>query len=96
MHRIPYGRSETGVTEAKKPAVLMMHGLLCSSMDWVNMGPQSSLALNLADTGYDVWLGNNRGNTWSRKHVSLDPNKDKDFWNYRYLKTILSFHRADY
>lgn len=83
LHRIPYGRDATGVTDKNKPAVLLMHGLLCSSMDWVNAGPQDSLALNLADAGYDVWLGNNRGNTWSRKHVSLNPDTDTEFWDYR-------------
>ncbi|KAJ8922568.1 hypothetical protein NQ315_007598 [Exocentrus adspersus] len=86
MHRIPHGRNETGIlaTSTKKPAVFLMHGLLCSSMDWVNAGPTRSLALNLADAGYDVWLGNNRGNTWSRKHVVLDPDVDKEFWDYSF------------
>jgi hypothetical protein len=36
----------------------------------------------LADTGYDVWLANARGNTYSRKHVALDPSELR-FWEYR-------------
>ena len=35
----------------------------------------------LSRAGYDVWLGNNRGNHDSKKHVSLDP-KGPDFWEF--------------
>lgn len=66
--------------------VFLMHGLLDSSTGWVLMGPNKSLAYLLADLGYDVWMGNARGNRYSRNHTRWNPNGDyqnrKQFWNF--------------
>ncbi|XP_050303081.1 lipase 3-like isoform X7 [Anthonomus grandis grandis] len=78
LHRIPSGRT----TKYKNGKVaFLQHGILCSAADWIVMGPEKSLALMLADEGYDVWLGNARGNTWSKKHVSLDT-FDSKYWQF--------------
>ncbi|CAD1468570.1 unnamed protein product, partial [Heterotrigona itama] len=37
----------------------------------------------LADEGYDVWLGNVRGNRYSRRNLNL-ATSDADFWTFRY------------
>ncbi|KYN36038.1 Lipase 3 [Trachymyrmex septentrionalis] len=67
----------------KKLPVLLQHGFLGSSADWVIPGKNKGLAFILADRGYDVWLGNFRGNTDSRAHVSLSPS-DSKFWNFSF------------
>ncbi len=43
-----------------------------------------------ANAGYDVWLGNSRGNKHSRRHVSLNPDKNASFWEFSFQ------HMADY
>lgn len=80
MHRIPYSPLSNS-TETARPVVFLQHGLLCSSVDWVIMGPGKSLAYLLSDAGYDVWLGNSRGNVYSSKHQSLSPSSSK-FWAF--------------
>ncbi|XP_026668832.1 lipase 1-like [Ceratina calcarata] len=63
------------------PAVFLQHGLLGSSADWLIANKSVSLAFLLADRGYDVWLGNFRGNTYSRAHVNLSSD-DRRFWDF--------------
>ncbi|KOB70611.1 Lipase [Operophtera brumata] len=64
-----------------KGPVLMNHGVFDSADGWILRG-NNSLAIMLADAGYDVWLANQRGCRYSRKHVSLNPDKDPEFWDY--------------
>lgn len=65
------------------PPVFLQHGLEGSSALWLLPGPhRGSLAFMLAERGYDVWLGNYRGNHESREHTKLDPNIDFDYWHF--------------
>lgn len=81
MHRIPYGVKANAGPAPNKPVAFVQHGLLSSSADWIIAGPEKGIGYLLADLGYDVWMGNARGNTYSKKHVSLDPKKAK-FWDF--------------
>jgi lysosomal acid lipase/cholesteryl ester hydrolase len=50
-------------------------------MEWVMNTPETAPAFVLARNGYDVWLGNNRGNRFSNSHVSMTV-EDKEFWDF--------------
>ncbi|KAG5876454.1 hypothetical protein JTB14_032687 [Gonioctena quinquepunctata] len=94
VHRIPYGRSG----RRNNKVAYLQHGLLMASSDWVLFGPEKSLAYILADEGYDVWMGNSRGNLYSRNHTTLNPDEDAVFWQFSWnelgsidLPTIIDY-----
>ncbi|KAK7207990.1 Alpha/Beta hydrolase protein [Myxozyma melibiosi] len=65
-----------------KPVVYLHHGLLMNSEIWVCLTEaQRCLPFILVELGYDVWLGNNRGNKYSKKHVTHSPEENK-FWDF--------------
>ncbi|KAH0950683.1 hypothetical protein HN011_001245 [Eciton burchellii] len=66
-----------------KNVVFLQHGVLCTSDCWVIFGSGKDLAFLLADQGYDVWLGNFRGNSYCRSHITMSP-KNGDFWQFSY------------
>ncbi|OWA51221.1 Lysosomal acid lipase/cholesteryl ester hydrolase [Hypsibius exemplaris] len=83
IQRIPHGRNESYVSGSRRPVVLLQHGLLVSSTNWITNLPNESLGFILADAGYDVWLGNMRGNVYGLKHKSF-PITSKEFWDFTF------------
>ena len=65
-----------------KPVVFLQHGMMDSADDWVINTQSNSLGLVLADRGYDVWLGNSRGNKYSL--ATTKKMTSKEFWAYSF------------
>ena len=90
VHRLPYKKTEdhnyarvnAGQGSIIKPVVYLHHGLLMNSEVWVCLTEEERcLPFALVNQGYDVWLGNNRGNKYSKKSTRLSPTST-EFWNF--------------
>jgi lysosomal acid lipase/cholesteryl ester hydrolase len=89
LQRIPDGRKKDYWTKNtlphssnSKPVVFLQHGILADATNWVLDYPSLSLGYILADSGFDVWLGNVRGNDYSRRNSRYGPSKE-EFWDWR-------------
>ena len=78
VYRIP---GNTGEVSHPKPPVFFQHGVFDSAYAWIMNYADIAPAFVASRGGYDVWLGNSRGNTYSREHVSLNPNHAK-YWEF--------------
>ncbi|CAM8957465.1 unnamed protein product [Rhodiola kirilowii] len=85
MQRIPQGRSSEG--SGDRPPVLLQHGLLMDGITWLLSPPEQSLALLLADNGFDVWIANTRGTKYSQGHTSLSPDDDA-YWDWSWDELV--------
>ncbi|KAL6661068.1 hypothetical protein ACP70R_000452 [Stipagrostis hirtigluma subsp. patula] len=90
LQRIPRGRGGGAAAggRAGQP-VLLQHGVLVDGMTWLLASPEESLAFILADRGFDVWIANNRGTRWSRRHVYLDPSS-RLYWNWSWDDLVVN------
>ncbi|OQV05194.1 alpha/beta-hydrolase lipase domain-containing protein [Cladophialophora immunda] len=90
VHRLPFRKGEehsgsqvnAGADSIRKPVVYLHHGLLMNSEVWVCLTEEERcLPFTLVQQGYDVWLGNNRGNKYSKKSTKHSPISSR-FWNF--------------
>uniref|UniRef100_T1JV94 Lipase n=1 Tax=Tetranychus urticae TaxID=32264 RepID=T1JV94_TETUR len=65
--------------------VLLLHGLTNSCSNWLMNSP---VAFLLANLGFDVWLINVRGTSYSTNHTHLDP-EDPEFWNFTFYEIAI-------
>jgi len=81
VFRIPGGKGSKNVNE--KP-VLLQHGLVDSADSFILHKEEKSYSYYLANNGFDVWLGNSRGNKHSRGHIKHNADKDSAYWDFTY------------
>lgn len=65
----------------KEIPVLLGHGIAQNAIAWTDLGNSGSVAYNLADQGYDVWVANFRGNRYANTHIKYTTS-DSEFWDY--------------
>lgn len=70
------------VAPTLKNVIFFQHGLLDSSYSWIENG-ENSLPFLALKGGYDVWLGNFRGNYYSTEELSgTSIGYGRDYWTY--------------
>lgn len=77
LHRIPPPPNKNN-----GKVVYLHHGLLmCSDVWCCQVERNKNLPFILHDLGFDVWMGNNRGNKYSTTHL-YHPPKSAKFWDF--------------
>lgn len=75
--------ANTGNNAETAKVVFLQHGLMGSSDNWNTNTKSDCLAYLLSNQGYDVWMGNFRGNVYSRGHTNLT-DFEPQFWKFSY------------
>ena len=87
VFRIPGLATNQQQSNTVKPPIFMQHGILDSANCWIINHADVAPAFVAARAGYDVWLGNSRGTTFSLDHTTLDHKKDEaKYWNFSWYE----------
>ncbi|XP_050518262.1 lipase 3-like isoform X2 [Diabrotica virgifera virgifera] len=79
VFRIPHGKNST---KTHKYPVILVPGTCGCSENFIGAGIDHAIGYFLSDRGFDVWLTNTRGNLHAQKHKTMDPERDRKFWNF--------------
>lgn len=76
-----YNLAKNSTIQQRQKVIYLQHGLQDSSDTWVINDVELAPGFILADQGYDVWVGNSRGNFYSSPLINT---KIRDFWNFTF------------
>ena len=60
--------------------------MMMDAASWLGFYETKPMPLLLADEGYDVWMGNNRGTEFSRGNINGLTMDDKEFWAWSWAE----------
>lgn len=66
-----------------KATVYFQHGLLDSSDGWISNSPRNVIPYILLNEGFDVWIGNSRGNKYCKYNIEKSA-ESEEFWDYSF------------
>ena len=89
MIPVPSVEFRTGNNVTSRGPILLHHGILLDSTSWVSNLPHQSLGFVLADAGFDVWLGNARGNIHSMRHQVS--NRLRNVYSYSITSVLVQY-----
>ena len=85
LWRIP-GKLGSRPPKTPKTPVVLIHGLLDNGFSYLLKSIDKNLGIILIKEGYDVWIGNSRGNIRSKEHINPHNYSWKDprgkFWDF--------------
>lgn len=88
MFRVTSDALGAGIVTPKGP-ILLTSGLYSESLDWLSTSDPllPNKPVQLAQQGYDVWIGESRGARYSNTHQTLNLELDADksaYWDFSY------------